>query len=121
MKFKMKSNVLLVMAMLLFLPIGIFAQEGMFMRSVIDEAYSKNGSANGLMGRREGVVDGCFTGQGFGNTNGNLTGQGFGVTDGNITGQTFGAPLGNGLFLLITAGIGYSQLKSKKTQNQNQN
>ena len=107
-KFKMKPKALLAMAVLSLLPFGMSAQEGMFRRGVADEANSGNGNINGLMGRSEGAVGGYFTGQGFGATNG------------NITGQTFGAPLGSGLFFLLTAGIGYSALKSKKTkQNQN--
>lgn len=120
-KFKMKPKVLLVMAVLSLLPVGMSAQDGLFRRGVVvDEANYGNGSTNGMMGRSEGAVGGYFTGQGFGATSGDLTGQGFGVTNGNITGQTFGAPLGSGLFFLLTAGIGYSALKSKKTkQNQN--
>ena len=107
-KFKMKPKVLLVMAVLSLLPVGMSAQNGLFRRGVVDEANYGNGSTNGMMGRNEGAVGGYFTGQGFGATNG------------NITGQTFGAPLGSGLFFLLTAGIGYSALKSKKTkQNQN--
>lgn len=119
-KFKMKPKVLLAMAVLSLLPFGMSAQEGVFRRGFIDEANCGNRNTNGLMGRSEGAVGGYFTGQGFGATSGDLTGQGFGVTNGNITGQTFGAPLGSGLFFLLTAGIGYSALKSKKTkQNQN--
>ena len=116
-KFKMKPKVLLAMAVLSLSPVDMSAQEGMFRRGIADEESCGNGNTNGLMGRSEGVVGGYFTGQGFGVTNGNLTGQGFGVTNGNITGQTFGAPLGSGVFLLLTAGIGYSALKSKKNQN----
>lgn len=98
----MKPKVLIVvLAVMAMLPIGTFAQEGLFQRGVGDG----NGSTNGMMGRNEGAVGGYFTGQGFGATNG------------NITGQTFGAPLGSGLFFLLTAGIGYSALKSKKNQN----
>ncbi len=119
-KFKMKPKVLLAMAVLSLLPFGMSAQEGMFRRGVSDVTSCGNGSTNGMMGRSEGAVGGYFTGQGFGATSGDLTGQGFGATNGNITGQTFGAPLGSGLFFLLTAGIGYSALKSKKTkQNQN--
>ena len=116
-KFKMKPKVLLAMAVLSLSPVDMSAQEGMFRRGVADEVNCGNGNINGLMGRSEGAVGGYFTGQGFGVTNGNITGQGFGVTNGNITGQTFGAPLGSGVFLLLTAGIGYSALKSKKNQN----
>ena len=96
------------MAVLSLLPVSMSAQDGLFQRGDADEATYGNGSTNGMMGRSEGAVGGYFTGQGFGATNG------------NITGQTFGAPLGSGLFFLLTAGIGYSALKSKKTkQNQN--
>ena len=104
-KFKMKPKVLLAMAALSLLPVGMSAQDGLFRRGVVDEANYGNGCTNGMMGRSEGAVGGYFTGQGFGATNG------------NITGQTFGAPLGSGLFFLLTAGIGYSALKSKKNQN----
>lgn len=97
------------MAVLSLLPVEILAQDGLFRRGVADEANIGNGNINGLMGRSESSVGGYFTGQGFGATNG------------NITGQTFGAPLGSGLFFLLTAGIGYSALKSRKTQKQNQN
>lgn len=76
-------------------------------------------NSGGLLGRNESSIGGDLMGQGFGATNGNLTGQGFGVTNGNITGQTFGAPMGSGLLILLTAGIGYSALKSKKTSKQN--
>ena len=105
------------MAVLSLLPVGMSAQEGMFRRGASDVTSCGNGSTNGMMGRGEGAVGGYFTGQGFRATNGDLTGQGFGGTNGNITGQTFGAPLGSGLFFLLTAGIGYSALKSKKNQN----
>lgn len=105
------------MAVLSLLPVSMSAQDGLFQRGDADEATYGNGSTNGMMGRSEGAVGGYFTGQGFGATSGDLTGQGFGVTNGNITGQTFGAPLGSGLFFLLTAGIGYSALKSKKNQN----
>ena len=104
-KFKMKPKVLLAMAVLSLSPVGVSAQEGVFRRGFTDEANCGNCNTNGLMGRSEGAVGGYFTGQGFG------------VTNGNITGQTFGAPLGSGLFFLLTAGIGYSALKSKKNQN----
>ena len=118
----MKPKLLLfTAAVVLLLPIGMIAQNGMFQRGVSGEANYENGSANGLMNRSESTVGGYFTGQGFGATNGNLTGQGFGVTNGNITGQTFGTPLGNGLFVLLAAGAGYATIKSKKKQKQNQN
>ena len=109
-KFKVKPKVLLAMAVLSLLPVGMSAQDGLFQRGVADEANYGNGCTNGMMGRSDGAVGGYFTGQGFGATNG------------NITGQTFGAPLGSGLLFLVTAGIGYSALKSKKTkQNQTEN
>ena len=106
-KFRMKPKVLLAMTLGLLLAFNLSAQEqhgrpgGLFGEIVPTES-------NGLMNRSESPVGGYFTGQGFGATNG------------NITGQTFGVPLGSGLLFLITAGIGYSALKSKKTkQNQN--
>lgn len=106
-KFKMKPKMLIVaMAVMSMLPIGTFAQEGLFQRGDTDG----NGSANGLMNRSGSTVGGNFTGQGFGATNGNITGQTFGTT-----------PLGSGLFVLLAAGAGYATFKSKKTQKRNQN
>ena len=105
-KFKMKPKMLFAMALGLLLALNLSAQEhhsrpgGLFGETIPTES-------NGLMNRSESPVGS------------NITGQGFGATNSNITGQTFGAPLGSGLFLLLTAGIGYSALKSKKTkQNQ---
>lgn len=118
-KFKKKTNVLIVlMAVLLLPPFNLFAQESQGKQGGLFRGNEIKNSG-GMLGRNEGFMGGNITGQGFGATNGNLTGQGFGVTNGNITGQTFGAPLGNGLFILLTAGIGYSALKSKKTSKQN--
>ena len=119
---KMKPTLLLfTAAVVLLLPIGMIAQNGMFQRGVSDEKNYGNSGTNGLMNKSESTVGGYFTGQGFGAANGNLTGQGFGVTNGNITGQTFGTPLGNGLFVLLVAGVGYATIKSRKKQKQNQN
>ena len=102
----MKPKLLMVaLVVMSLLPIGTFAQEGLFQRGGTDG----NGNTNGLMNRSESTVGG------------NFTGQGFGATNGNITGQTFGAPLGSGLFVLLVAGAGYATLKSKKKQKQNQN
>ena len=109
-KFKMKPKaMMLAMAVLPLLPIGGFAQEGLFQRGVTDEVYYGHGSTSSLMGRDESTAGGYFTGQGFGATNG------------NITGQTFGTPMGSRLFVMLAAGAGYATLKSKKTQKRNQN
>lgn len=115
----MKTSVLIAsVAVLLLSSFRLFAQEpqgkpgGLFGGNDI-----KN--SGGMLGRNVSSIGGDLMGQGFGATNGNFTGQGFGVTNGNITGQTFGAPLGSGWFVLLTAGIGYSALKSKKTTKQN--
>ena len=105
-KFKMKPKMLIVaIAVMSMLPLGTFAQEGLFQRGGTDG----NGCTNGLMDKSESTVGG------------NFTGQGFGATNGNITGQTFGAPLGSGLIVLLAAGASYATFKSKKTQKQNQN
>ena len=101
-KFKMKPKVLIVvLAVMAMLPIGTFAQEGLFQRGVGDG----NGSTNGLMNRSESTVGG------------NLSGQGFGATGAEITGQTFGAPLGSGLFVMLAAGASYVTIKLRKNQN----
>lgn len=91
------------------LPLGAYAQDGLFQRGVTDEMYYGHGSTNGLMNKNDGFIGG------------NLNGQFFGATNSNLTGQTFGAPLGSGLFVLLAAGASYSVLKSKKTQRKNQN
>ena len=96
---------IVAIAVMSMLPLGTFAQEGLFQRGGTDG----NGCTNGLMDRSESTIGG------------NFTGQGFGATNGNITGQTFGAPLGGGLIVLLAAGASYATFKSKKTQKQNQN
>ena len=96
---------IVAMTVMSLLPLGTFAQEGLFQRG----GTGGIGGTNGLMDRNESTVGG------------NFTGQSFGATNGNITGQTFGAPLGSGLIVLLAAGASYATFKSKKTQKQNQN
>lgn len=101
-KFKMKPKLLMVaLTVTALLPIGGFAQEGLFQHGVGDG----NGSPNSLMNKSESTVGG------------NLIGQSFGSTGAEITGQTFGTPLGSGLFVMLAAGAGYVTIKSRKKQN----
>lgn len=66
---------------------------------------------------------GSFTHQSFGSDyTGTFTHQSFGSDyEGNFTHQSFGdnAPVGNGLLVLLTAGVGYAALKRKKQQINN--
>ena len=92
---------LLATVVVLLLPAGMVAQEGLFQRGV----SIGNNNTNGLMDKSESTIGSNFTGQGFGSTNG------------SITGQTFGAPLNGGLLVLLAMGAGYATIKSKKKQN----
>lgn len=94
-KLKMtKKALVLSMAMLAALPIGAFAQDGLFHRGLPDDAYYGFGDSNektGLLGDRS-------------------------VTTGTINNQTFGqsVPVGSGVILLLAAGAGYTMLKRKE-------
>lgn len=63
-------------------------------------------------------VDGGFTHQSFGNSaDGGFTHQSFGNgMEGGFTHQPFGndAPLGSGLLVLLSAGVGYAAMKKKR-------
>ena len=96
-KCKMKKKVLaLSLAMSVALPIGAFAQNGLFQRGVNDEAYYGFGGStekSGLLGDRS-------------------------VATGTINNQIFGqsTPLGSGILILIAAGAGYAALKRKEDE-----
>lgn len=68
------------------------------------------------------TTEGTFTHQTFGNDyDGTFTHQTFGNNqDGNFTHQTFGngAPVGGGLFILLSAGLGYAATKKKNTKQE---
>ena len=95
-KLKMSKKALaLSLAMLAALPIGAFAQNGLFQRGVNDEAYYGYGSSSdksGLLGNRS--VE----------------------TTGTINNQVFGqpVPMGSGMIILLAAGVGYAVLKRKE-------
>ena len=105
-KNKWKVTALLLV---LLLPLGVFAQGGLFQRGNGDELYyGQSDAANKSMLLRDGEMIGSLTNQGFGNPIGGR----------DLTNQTFGVPLGSGLFVLLLAGAGYSIMKSnKKTTN----
>jgi hypothetical protein len=97
-KLKMMKKVLVLsLAMLAALPIGAFAQEGLFQRSMTDETYYGFGS----------YYDNC-----------GLFGKHSAITTGTIDNQTFGqpVPLGSGVLLLVAAGAGYGILKRKEDE-----
>ena len=94
---KREKALALSLAMLVALPLGALAQEGLFQRGVADEAY-----------------------YGFGGTNGKteLLGQRNVQTTGTIDNQIFGqpVPLGSGVLVLLAAGAGYMALKRKEDE-----
>jgi len=106
-KIRIKNKcVVTALLLALLLPLGVFAQGGLFQRG--EEPLRSGGAAT-------------LTNQGFGNPmNGNdVTNQTFGnPTEGvNVTNQTFGAPLGSGLFILLLASAGYAATRSNKRNN----
>jgi len=108
----------LAMAAALSLPLDALGQ-GLFGEG------SDSGGNQGLLGRGpRGTTEGTFTHQTFGNDyDGTFTHQTFGNNhEGNFTHQTFGngAPVGGGLFILLSAGIGYAATKRKKQNKKNQ-
>lgn len=84
------------MTALSLLPMGAFAQEGLFQHGVTDEAYYGFGGAkenNSFFNRNVETI-------------------------GIINNQTFGqeVPVGSGLFILLAAGAGYAILKRKEDE-----
>ena len=89
----------------LLLPIGVFAQGGLFQRGDGNELYyGQSEATNKSMLLRDGEMISSLTNQGFGNP----------IGGSDLTNQTFGVPLGSGLLVLLLAGAGYSVLKSNK-------
>ena len=106
------------MTVSLSLPLGALGQhQGLF-----GETGDSEGS-HGLLGRgNRGTMEGTFTHQTFGNDyDGVFMHQTFGNNqEGNFTHQTFGnnAPVGSGLLILFSAGMGYAASKRKKKNQQ---
>lgn len=125
---KRKKNSLLVLPLLLvaglLLPIGAFAQDGLFDRGLSDEAYYGFGGSGLLRDGDRGSTEATFAHQTFGNDyEGTFTHQTFGMNhEGNFTHQTFGndTPVGSGLLILLSAGMGYAAMKRKKQNKKNQ-
>ena len=106
-KTKNKWNVTTLLLALL-LPMGVFAQGGLFQRGDGSELYyGQSDAVNKSLLLRDGEMIGALSNQGFGNP----------IGGSDLTNQTFGAPLGSGLFVLLLAGVGYSVLKSIKKNN----
>ena len=99
------------------LPIGAFAQDGLFDRGLSDEAYYGFGGSGLLRDGDRGSTEATFAHQTFGNDyEGTFTHQTFGMNhEGNFTHQTFGndTPVGSGLLILLSAGMGYAAMKRK--------
>ncbi len=96
----------LAMATALSLPFGALGQ-GLF------GEVGDSGGDHGLLGRgNRGTTEGTFMHQTFGNNH-----------EGNFTHQTFGnnTPVGSGLFILLSAGVGYAATKRKKNKKNQQN
>ena len=88
----------LLMLVTLSIPLGAFAQGGLFLRG-----NSEKESQNTVFLRNgeEGIT---VTNQPFGH-----------FTEGvDVTNQTFGVPIGNGILTLLVAGVGFAALKSNK-------
>ena len=108
----------LAMAAAMSLPLGVLGQ-GLF-----EETGDSRGS-QGLLGRgNRGTTEGTFTHQTFGNDyDGTFTHQTFGNNqDGNFTHQTFGngVPVGSGMLILLSAGLGYAASKRKMNKKNQQ-
>ena len=97
MKKQKGTRLALAMTALSLLPIGAFAQEGLFSLGVSDEVYY------GFNGAKE---------------NQGLFNQRNVETTGVINNQVFGqpVPLGSGVILLLGAGVGYAILKRKEDE-----
>ena len=98
-KCKMKKKVLvLTLAILVALPIGAFAQDGLFQR---------------------GVTNGSYYGHGGANEKTEFLGHRNVQTSGTIDNQIFGqpVPLGSGIVLLLAAGAGYVALRRQEDEN----
>ena len=108
----------LAMAAALSLPLGALGQ-GLF-----GEAGDSGGDQGLLRRGDRGSTEGIFTHQTFGNDyEGTFMHQTFGINhEGNFTHQTFGndTPIGSGLLILLSAGIGYAAMKRKKQDKKNQ-
>ena len=95
---KMKKKALaLSLAMSVALPIGAFAQDGLFQR---------------------GLTNGSYYGYGGANEKAEFLGHRNVQTSGTIDNQIFGqpVPLGSGIALLLVAGAGYAALKRKEDE-----
>ena len=117
----------LLVAVALLIPCGVLGQDGNFTHQSFGGEYTGNFSHQSFGGDYTGGFThqsfgddytGGFTHQSFGGDNsGDFTHQSFGsLYDGNFTHQSFGndSPLGNGLLVLIAAGLGYAAAKSKR-------
>jgi hypothetical protein len=107
---KTKKNwkaVALLLALLL--PMGVFAQGGLFQRGPIRESDQAISITNQHFGH---FVDGD-----------DVTNQPFGhfVDGDNITNQTFGTPLGSGLLIMLAASVCYVKTKNKKNESSKHN
>ena len=132
----------LLMAAVLLIPCGALGQDGNFTHQSFGGEYTGNFSHQSFGGEYTGNfthqsfgidLTGGFTHQSFGGDytggfthqsfggdyTGGFTNQSFGGDyEGNFTHQSFEdpAPIGNGLLVLIAAGLGYAASKRKKQQ-----
>lgn len=118
-----------VLLMALSLPLGVLGQNGNFTHQSFGSDYTGSfthqsfGSdyTGGFTHQSFGSdYTGGFTHQSFGTDyTGNFTHQSFGSDyEGNFIHQSFGdsVPLGGGIVVLFTAGLGYAAMKRKKQQ-----
>ena len=94
---KKGKALVLSLAMLVALPIGASAQEGLFNRGLSDEDYYGFGGTE--------KTTGVFGDRGVQTT---------GIIDNQIFGQD--VPLGSGIIVLLAAGMGYAALRRKEDE-----
>ena len=121
--------IILVLCMVLLIPCGTVGQNGNFTHQSFGSDYTGDFTHQSFGSDYTGDFThqsfgsdytGDFTHQSFGSDyTGDFTHQSFGSDyEGNFTHQSFGdpAPLGGGLFVLFTTGLGYAAWKRKKQQ-----
>lgn len=127
---KLKKRIsMAVLLMVLSIPCGALGQNGNFTHQSFGSDYTGNFTHQSFGSDYTGNFThqsfgsdytGSFTHQSFGsNYTGDFTHQSFGSDyEGNFTHQSFGtdAPVGSGLLILLTAGVGYAVMKRKKQQ-----
>ena len=72
-------------------------------RGLLQNPYKEQGDESGMLRRST--------------RNANIGIEAFGATEVNINAEDFGSPVGNGVLILLAAGVGYATMKKKNTNN----